>query len=288
MSTFDLSQLLNDIKSEITSVVEKHLLPHFEQMKCNNENIKLIETVLKQMPEFKRLERENEDLKRELLNKKPVETVVAPVIVNPLPVVEPSIKLELTERNIQTESVSESELYKVVSLSESLVNLQVGNAEEDEPVIEEEAEEVASEVAEEEEEAEEAEAASEAAEEEASEAAEEEEEEEAEEAEEEEEEEASEAAEEEEEEEASEAAEEEASEAAEEEEEEEEAEEDGVEGAEPLEEPLEEEEVSVVKIKGHGTFYTNNAVNGDIYKMEADEEVGDQVGKFVNSFPIFF
>ena len=62
----------------------------------------------------------------------------------------------------------------------------------------------------------------------------------------------------------------------------------GVVGAQPLVEGADEDEVSLIEIKGHGKFYTNNPVNGDIYKMEDDEEVGDHIGKFVNSFPIFF
>ena len=78
----------------------------------------------------------------------------------------------------------------------------------------------------------------------------------------------------------------------------------GVEGGSPLEEEEEtfpasgaseaeegdplEEEVSLIEIKGHGKFYTNNPKNGDIYAMEADEEVGEHVGTFVNSLPVFF
>ena len=76
-----------------------------------------------------------------------------------------------------------------------------------------------------------------------------------------------------------------------EEEEEEEAEDEeetletttGGEGGDPL-----EEEVSLIDIKGHGKFYTNNAVNGEIYKIDADEEVGDHIGNFVNGVPLFF
>ena len=41
MSVTDLSQLLNEIKAEINAVVEKHLLPHFEKMKCNNVMMQL-------------------------------------------------------------------------------------------------------------------------------------------------------------------------------------------------------------------------------------------------------
>jgi len=337
----DLSQLMNDIKNEITSVVERHLLPHFERMKCNNENIKLIETVLKQMPEFQRLEKENAELKRELGENvnRPRETPQAPVpevqaappAAAPLPepeqkLFEHIIKLNIIETTVKNETVSESELYKNVNLSDNLNNAKVEEPEEEEEVEASEAEEEA-EVEEEEVEKEDGVEGAEPLEE--AEAEEEEEEEE-------EEEDGVEGAEPLEEEEASEAEEEEAEEEEEEEEEEaSEAEEDGVEGAEPLEEeeaseaeedgvegaePLEEEEaeeeveeeeeipiaevpspavgveggdpleeeVSIVSIKGHGKFYTSNPINGDIYKIEADEEVGDQVGKFVGGVPIFF
>ena len=296
----DLSELLNAIKSEINMVVERHLLPHFERMKCNNENIKMIETVLQQMPAFQRLERENAELK-ELL--KPKESIaVEPT--QQLQIAENIIKLEIVETpNTEVSQVLESELYRVVSLTDSMINIQVVNKDEEASEVETDEEE-ASEVEDEEEteasevEEEEAEKEASEAEEEASEAEEEASEAEAEKAEEEE-------AEEEEEEEASEAEEEEEEEEAEEEEvegaesleekeaeeETEEAEEDGVEGAEPLgvegAESL-EEEVSLIVIKGHGKFYTNNPLNGDIYKVDADEEVGDHIGNFVNGIPLFF
>jgi len=47
-------------------------------------------------------------------------------------------------------------------------------------------------------------------------------------------------------------------------------------------------EVFIVTIQGRGNFYTNNETNGDIYKIEGDDEdVGDQVGKFVNKVATF-
>ena len=275
----ELSQLLNNIKTEIGAVVERNLLPHFERMKCNNENIKLIETVLRQMPEFQRLEKENEELKRELEGKNTQAAAASPP--------DNTIKLEIIESAIPAEIISENELYKVASLS-GVFNKQI----DEEVATEEEAEASEAEASEAEaseaeaseaetEAEEEAEPLEEAEEEEETEAEEEEEAEPLEEAEEEEDgvegAEPLEEAEEEEEDgvEGAEPLEEEASEA--------EAEEDGVEGAEPL-----EEEVSITDIKGHGKFYTSNVVNGDIYKIDPDEEVGDQVGKFVNGFPIFF
>ena len=69
MSDFDLSHLLDNIKTDIISVIEKHLFPVFETLKTNNANIKLIEGILKQMPEFKQLEKENKELKEILAEK---------------------------------------------------------------------------------------------------------------------------------------------------------------------------------------------------------------------------
>ena len=158
MSMIDLSQLLNEIKTEINAVVEKHLLPHFEKMKCNNENIKLIESVLRQMPDFQRLEKENADLKRELGEK----TMPAPVVQSapmqaqavhqaPLPMPEPAqgehVKLEIVESTQPENIVLESDLYKAARLTDEIKNIQLVSE-----VAEEEASEVAEEEAEEEEE----------------------------------------------------------------------------------------------------------------------------------------
>ena len=296
----ELNQLMLKIKDEVSSVVEQHLLPYFERMKTNNENIRLIESVLRQMPDFQRLEKENAELKEALANKvippqpqAPQPQAPQPIAPGPVQIVENIIKLEIVETTrSETSEVLESDLYKVVSLANNMVNVQVGK-EEEESEEEEEAEEEASEAEEEEESEEEASEAEEAEEEEAEEAEAEEKE-----AEEEEEAEASEA----EEAEASEAEEEEEAEEASEEEEEEAEPLEEEDEAEPLAEPLEdtiqdtgveggdplEEEVTIIDIKDHGKFYTSNPVNGDIYKIDTDEEVGEQVGKFVNSFPIFF
>jgi hypothetical protein len=323
----DLSELLNAIKSEINMVVERHLLPHFEKMKCNNENMKLIETVLHQMPAFQQLQKENAELKERLNQPEvtPIETNTVPATSDDIPsanVSENIIKLDIVETASPNE-ISESEIYQNANVSEKLTNKQIEEVEEVEETEEdgvegaEPTEEEASEVEEVEETEEEVEDADETEEEDGGEGAEpldeeeaseaEEEEEEVEEEEEEVEEEEEEVEEEEEEEEdgvegAEPLEEEEASEAEDEVEEEEEEdgvedgvegaepleeEEDGVEGAEPLAEPL-EEEVSLVEIKGHGQFYTNNAVNGEIYKVDADEEVGDHIGNFVNGIPLFF
>ena len=130
------------------------------------------------------------------------------------------------------------------------------------------------------------EAEEEAEEEEAEEEAEEEEEEEAE-AEEEEEEEEEEAEEEEEEVEVEEEEEEEAEE--EEVEVEEETEEEAEEEEEEVEVEVEEEEAEVFEITIKGTaYYTTNEVNGVIYAVAAGEEVGDEIGKFVDKKPVFY
>jgi hypothetical protein len=334
-ANIEVSAIILAINNDIGKIVEKHLIPHFEEMLREKHNMKLIETVLRQMPDFKRLEQENEAMRRELDIKRvqmPAPAALAPAhycppttilmcpyhntCVGPSPeptVPEPAaqenlIKLEIVEKAPNTENViSEKDIYSDVNLTTPLNNTQVsaGALDEDEEV-EDETEEAASEVEEEAESEVEEEAESEVEEEEASEVEEEEAseaEEEESEAEEVEEEEASEVEEEEaseveevdtlEEEEASEVEEvdtleeEEASEA----EEEAEEEESGVEGGDPLEEeadPLEADEVFLVEIKGRGKFYTNNETNGDIYEIEGEDDVGEEVGKFVNKVATFF
>ena len=55
----ELSQVIIKMNSEINQIMERNLFPHFE-------TIRIIEALLKQLPEFKRLEQENADLKKRL------------------------------------------------------------------------------------------------------------------------------------------------------------------------------------------------------------------------------
>ena len=127
----ELNQLMLKIKDEVSTVVEQHLLPYFERMKTNNENIRLIESVLRQMPDFQRLEKENKELKEALENK----ITPAPAIVPQTPIVENIIKLEIVETaRPETSEVLESDLYKVVSLANNMINVQVGKKEEEDGV----------------------------------------------------------------------------------------------------------------------------------------------------------
>ena len=48
----------------------------------------------------------------------------------------------------------------------------------------------------------------------------------------------------------------------------------------------EEEEVSEVTINGK-TYYTNNEINGTIYAVDEDGEIGDEAGKFVKGVATF-
>ena len=34
-------------------------------------------------------------------------------------------------------------------------------------------------------------------------------------------------------------------------------------------------------------YYTNNETNGLIYEMLDDEDIGDEIGKYVNGTPVF-
>ena len=63
---------------------------------------------------------------------------------------------------------------------------------------------------------------------------------------------------------------------------EEEEEEGEVEVAEDADEVLEEEtEVVEITIRGK-KYFTTNTTNGEIYAMDANGDVGDEVGQFVN------
>ena len=252
-----MDELFTLIQMEMKTLLEKHLTPHFIQMRQDRSNMMTLENILRQMPAFQKLEEENKAL-RDRLNdasaSAPTASASAPTAFEPT-AFEPTsfdcIKLEIIETP-KNEAPNVTELYQVANLSQNVENKPTS--------IEEASEAEASE-------AEASEADEEASEAEASEA------------------EASEA-------EASEAeaseADEEASEAEEEEAEEEENEaEPGVEGAEPLAEPL-EEEVDIIEIKGHGKFYAANLINSDIYAVDSDGEPGDQVGKFVNKVATFF
>jgi len=273
----ELSQVIVKMNGEINQIMERNLSPHFE-------TIRVIESLLKQLPEFKRLEQENADLKKrlslcmelsnleinnktdlELSNQEVQNDMQSYVPVSVQPVVKNEIKLEIVETPSSIHPiVSEDELYKTVNLSNHIDNKLQTVAEEDEEEEELECEEDEVETSEEEVEAVEADEEEEEVEEEASEA------------------EASEA-------EASEA-DEEASEADEDEEE------SGGEGENPPEEEAEEggvgenppeEEVFIITIKGKGNFYTSNETNGDIYAIEGEDDVGDIVGKFVNKIATF-
>ena len=253
----ELSNVITTINDEINSIIERNLLPHFE-------TIRIIENLLKQMPEFKRLEQENADLKQRLsafdkiIVKKSNEKIIPPTVTSsfeteftPVPITKNEIKLEIIESSMRP-AISESELYTTVNLlnqDDNKLQEEEGETSEEEETSETDASETDASETEEDgvEGAEPLEDASEADEEE------------------------------------------------EEEEEEEEADaeeegEDGVEGAEPLAEPLAEsldEEVYIIEIKGKGKFYTSNETSGDIYQIEGEDDVGDIVGKFVNKVATF-
>jgi len=307
-----MENIINTINNDITKSIKQRLSPLFKIMIDDRNKMQMIESILREMPEFKKIEEENKLLKLELNNIKQNNADY-----------ESRIKLEVKERK-NTCNVLEKEIYNEISshtkhnAKNKIVNSNYGDvvytseeaseAEAEASEAEEEAEASEAEEEEEEEEASEAEASEAEEEAEASEAetseaetseAEADEDEEASEAEtseaetseaEEEEAEASEAEASEAEEEAEEEAE--ASEADEEaeaseaeEEAEEEAEASEAEASEAEEE--EAEEVIIVEIKGHGDFYTTNEQNGDIYKIQEDEDVGDLVGKFVNGVAEF-
>ena len=51
---------------------------------------------------------------------------------------------------------------------------------------------------------------------------------------------------------------------------------------------VEEEESEVFEITiGNKTYYTNDETNGTIYAVGEDEDIGDEIGMFVNGKPTF-
>ena len=58
-----MDELFSLIQTEIKVLLEKHLTPHFNQMEQDRANMTMIENILRQMPEFKKLEQENRTLR---------------------------------------------------------------------------------------------------------------------------------------------------------------------------------------------------------------------------------
>ena len=293
-SESSICNIANDINNEVKEILTKYLSPHLAQMNQDRMNMKCIENILRGMPEFQRLEKENIELRRQLEVKESQPVSLAPayepaalvlepatLVLEPAALVPDSIKFDIIESPIVEDNVTnELELYKVADLLHIANNEASDEVEASEADASEADASEADEEAEQETEAEEEASEAEQTEEEASEAEEAEEEAEASEAEEEEVEEV----------EASEAEEEEAEDEqeaseAEEEVEEEEAEEEAEETSEAEQEA--EEEVSLIVINGI-SYYTTNETSGDIYKVEGTDDVGDQVGKFVNKIATFF
>ena len=55
----DLTDVINTINDEIYDVVQKHLLPYFEVMQNNRKKMRMIESILREIPEFQELIKEN-------------------------------------------------------------------------------------------------------------------------------------------------------------------------------------------------------------------------------------
>jgi hypothetical protein len=294
----DLNNILAGITGEINTVLQKYLTPQFEIFQKNRDNMSIIENILKEMPEFKKLERENMELKRKMAAGVPApkEVIIidddTPIRVIKLePVPQQIISLEVIERALPQQLcvIDDVNLNVVVVASEAEASeAEASEADEVDEAEASEADEAEASEADEAEasEADEAEASeAEASEAEASEA------------------EASEADEADEEtgvEEASEAALEEetgveeaseADEAEAEEEEASEAEEEEASEAEASEAALEEASeaaleadlgVFMIELPNYGNCYTTSETNGEVYSIIGDEEVGDIIGHFKN------
>ena len=63
------SRLVENINSDINKLIELRLYPLIEKMQRNENNMKIIEHILYQLPEFQKIKKENEELKQMLSNK---------------------------------------------------------------------------------------------------------------------------------------------------------------------------------------------------------------------------
>ena len=138
-SESSICNIANDINNEVKEILTKYLSPHLAQMNQDRMNMKCIENILRGMPEFQRLEKENIELRRQLDAKEskhvssapayePAALVPepAPLVPEPAPLVpEPAplapstrcIKLDIIESPIVEDNVTnELELYKVADL----------------------------------------------------------------------------------------------------------------------------------------------------------------------------
>ena len=287
----ELNEIINSLNDNILSTLNKGLRPLINKMNSENKSYDALSKMIRQLPEFKNLLDENIELKCEVRQlKQQLE------FIKSLREPETSVKLTVTEPNVVTSidpELREAEIYLDTNLADK--NQDSGepvqylhdknyknydNTKSDSDLEEESGEESEEEVEEEEEEEVEEE--------------EEEEEEEVEEVEEKEEKEEVEEEEEEEEEEVEEKEEVEEEEEEEEVEEEEEEEEEVIESKnneeEDEEEDEEEEEVYEVEIEGadETEYYTNDDMNGNIYKIYSDQSIGPKVGEFKEGEPIFY
>ena len=264
----ELNEIINSLNDNILSTLNKGLRPLINKMNSENKSYDALSKMIRQLPEFKNLLDENIELKCEVRQlKQQLE------FIKSLREPETSVKLTVTEPNVVTSidpELREAEIYLDTNLADK--NQDSGepvqylhdknyknydNTKSDSDLEEESGEESEEEVEEEEEE-------------------------EVEEEEEEEEEEVEEKEEVEEEEEEE--------EVEEEEEEEEEVIESKNNEEEDEEEDEEEEEVYEVEIEGadETEYYTNDDMNGNIYKIYSDQSIGPKVGEFKEGEPIFY
>jgi chemotaxis protein histidine kinase CheA len=284
------AKMLRKCKEEVSSVFDKIdvCLSKYNRYKEMYDFLKSCPMVVELMEENRRLKKKNKKLEKAILRlctnrgsadcemethndvlpkvNKPSETPC----ISPIPSLGKKIKVEKIHKVVEVEVVNIDQ-----EEEEAVQEAEEAEAEEEEEAVQEAVEEAEAEEAEEEEEEQEEKAVEEEQEEEA------EAEEEVVEAEEEEQEEQEEKAVEEEEEEEQEEQEEQEEKAVEEEEEEEEE-------AEKQEEAEEEEqEVYEITIKKK-TYYVSNETDSIIYGIDAEGDIGEEVGKYVNGVPTFF
>jgi hypothetical protein len=278
-----MSDLVELVINDLTKTMRTTLTPFIEKIESTNKQYQTLIDIMSNMPEFKQLVDENIQLKKELcssrVNNEKVEDVIEYVQDNVVPNTI-SITLEVTQLNNAIDSnlnMTEhvKDIYNSVTTKEYTINdIETEDEEVEEEEVEDEDEDEEEEVEEEEEEVDEVEDEDEVEEEEEDVKVEEE------------------VEEEEVEDEVEDEVEEEVEDEVEEEVEDEVEEEVDVKVEEVVkveEEVLveeEDEEVFIVEIDDV-EYYTSDEVNGIIYRITSNEEVGDKVGQFNNGEPTF-
>ena len=254
-STDDINNIIKSIIDDVNISVIKHFTPFITEVVEYTNKYEIITAIMREMPEFKELVKQNKQLTEQLNSKS---RSISEASISEASINEPNIKLEVKES--LPNFILDETLNKVKQIYSDVKIIQLDLEEElevEETDDEEQSEEEQAEQSEQEEEQ---------------------------------------AEQSEQEEEQSEQSEQEQAEQSEQSDQEEDVPihersitvQDEMVQDETVEITGEEEEVFLIEIEEMGTFYTNNDENGEIYKVDENDDVGEKIGVFKDGEPIFF